>query len=801
MVGAAYFGAAKLGLLFAFSNSSVTAVWPPSGLALAAVLVYGPSVLPGIWIGAFVANLTTQGSVAAVCGIATGNTLEPWLGAYLLSQVNFNRSLQRIRDVVALIVLAGGLSTLASATIGVASLAADGLVAHGSFFSTWRTWWLGDLGGDVLVASLLLVFISGARPPGRRLWQTEAVILAAALAAVGALALSGSEVRVYAVLPLLMWAALRFGQPGAVLGGLVVAALAVWFTTRSQGPFAGRGLDSALLRSQTFVGIATVTSLLVAAVRSEQRDAEEAQANLRDVLDTQRRQAEALREAEERFRGAFDNAPIGMALVAPDGRWLRVNRAVSEIVGYDEHEMLQRNFRDITHPDDLEADLEAVSRMLSGEIRSYQIDKRYIHRDGRIVWITLSVSLVHDRDGEPLYFVTQIENITGRKRTQMALQAAVEIVRAVAGETELDRVLELIAERSRGLVDASGLAILMWDEGEFVLAAAAGELPRALVGTRLAPGSIAERVRVTGRAERHDLRRGESRFGLGPLGVSADSMLAVPLVFRGRTLGVIEALDRAAGPEFGDEDEWLLLAAAASAGTAIATAQSVGRDRLRMSLRAAEAERRRWARELHDETLQALAGLRVLLSSAQRSSDGQLLHETAENALEQLDTEIENLRVLISELRPAALDELGLHAALVALAERTRVRHGIEVKTTLELNADADTPAALDPELEVVIYRVIQEALTNAARHGNPESVEVRLGHSDGQVHVSISDDGSGFDPTRPTHGFGLSGMRERVSLVGGRFELSSSTRGTTIAIDLPATGRFPSASALSPSR
>src|SRR5205085_2959586 len=131
------------------------------------------------------------------------------------------------------------------------------------------------------------------------------------------------------------------------------------------------------------------------------------------------------------------------------------------------------------------------------------------------------------------------------------------------------------------------------------------------------------------------------------------SMLAVPLGFRSVTLGVIEALDRAAGPEFRDEDERLLLGAAASAGTAIATAQSVGRDRLRRTMQAAENERRRWARELHDETLQALAGLRVLLSSAQRSADEQRFRQAASSALEQLDTEIESLRVLISELRPA----------------------------------------------------------------------------------------------------------------------------------------------------
>jgi integral membrane sensor domain MASE1 len=216
-----------------------------------------------------------------------------------------------MRDVAALVLLAGGLSTTVSATIGVASLAADGLVRHGMLLSTWRVWWLGDLAGDVLVASALLVLTAGPRAPQRRLWRTEAAALAIALVAVSVVALSGDGLRAYATLPLLFWSALRFGQPGAVCGGLVVAALSVWFTTHGQGPFLGGTLDSELLRSQTFVGIATVTSLLVAAVRSEQRGSEEAETNLREVLSAQRRQAEALREAEERFRGAFENVAGG----------------------------------------------------------------------------------------------------------------------------------------------------------------------------------------------------------------------------------------------------------------------------------------------------------------------------------------------------------------------------------------------------------------------------------------------------------------------------------------------------------
>ena len=152
-----------------------------------------------------------------------------------------------------------------------------------------------------------------------------------------------------------------------------------------------------------------------------------------------RRQDQELAEAEERFRSSFDNAPIGMALVAPDGRFLKVNRALCEITGYSETALLTRTFQDITHPDDLDADLEFVRQMLAGEIRTYQMDKRYHHADGHLIWISLSVSLVRDASGEPLYFISQIKNITHRR----------------AAEESIHRVVDRIAE-AVSIIDSDG---------------------------------------------------------------------------------------------------------------------------------------------------------------------------------------------------------------------------------------------------------------------------------------------------------------------------------------------------------
>jgi signal transduction histidine kinase len=149
-------------------------------------------------------------------------------------------------------------------------------------------------------------------------------------------------------------------------------------------------------------------------------------------------------------------------------------------------------------------------------------------------------------------------------------------------------------------------------------------------------------------------------------------------------------------------------------------------------------------------------------------------------AVEHIEREIENLRSIITELRPAALDELGLKTALEALLDRHREQNGTEVDSQLELPDMADT------ELESTVYRLVQEALTNVAKHARADSVRVAIGRSDEEVSIEVQDDGSGFDPATKTAGFGLAGMRERVGLAGGTLEISSGEQGTLVQVCLP---------------
>jgi signal transduction histidine kinase len=204
-------------------------------------------------------------------------------------------------------------------------------------------------------------------------------------------------------------------------------------------------------------------------------------------------------------------------------------------------------------------------------------------------------------------------------------------------------------------------------------------------------------------------------------------------------------------------------------------------------LAAVEGERGRWARELHDETLQSLGALRLTLSSAARAKPPEELPAAIAQAVDQLETMIADLRALITDLRPAALDELGVQAALDALAERTAAA-GIDVDVGIDLAYEQGRAAGRHtPELEIAVYRIVQEALTNAAKHGHAKRIAVEVHEDDASIELSVRDDGAGFDPAAKAEGFGLLGMHERVELLDGALTVGSSPgRGTVVRASLP---------------
>jgi two-component system, NarL family, sensor histidine kinase DevS len=370
------------------------------------------------------------------------------------------------------------------------------------------------------------------------------------------------------------------------------------------------------------------------------------------------------------------------------------------------------------------------------------------------------------------------------------LESLNEIGEALAGELELEPLLDLVARRLRSLINVRLVLIALPEPGRerLRIAAADGEGSDAygLIGVELElGGSKTGRVLQRARSERVDSvlddpeidQRVARRMGVR-------SALYVPLVARGRSIGIFAAHDKlGATPSFTDDDVRLTESLAARAALAVDLSQRVSRDAVRRVVEAQELERARLARELHDETGQALTSILLGLKSLEERVETEDGRAAASELRQLVVSTLQDVRRLAVELRPAALDDFGLVPALERLRD-TVAEHAsiaVEVQSTLE---DRRLPS----EIETMLYRTVQEALTNVVKHAEASRVTVQLSQVDGTVVLTVHDDGKGFDSRSPRDGgLGLVGMRERTALLGGRFTVESSEgAGTMLKAEVP---------------
>jgi signal transduction histidine kinase len=355
-------------------------------------------------------------------------------------------------------------------------------------------------------------------------------------------------------------------------------------------------------------------------------------------------------------------------------------------------------------------------------------------------------------------------------------------------------LLRLMADRGLALLDADSLLIVIEERGELRVAASAGS---STMRVRIVPveGSALGDLYSAGHSQALDRPRGKDAAWLHELGVEVRAALVEPLSLEGQGGGMVIAMRSNNG--FRNPDREALQAFATSVAQRLVAERTVEIQRLRYGMEARERERTRWAREIHDESIQGMGALRLRLANARDIADPEALREAVDVVLDGLGNEIDGLRHLITELRPAALDDLGLAAATEALARRAQAIDGLEVRTEIELGQQ--NGRRLDAELESTIYRVVQEALTNVSRHAEATSAVVSITERDGVVSASVTDDGKGLpnaDRLGPRGdglegGFGMGGMRERAELVGGELEFGPApSKGTTVRLNVPLAGR-----------
>ncbi len=358
-------------------------------------------------------------------------------------------------------------------------------------------------------------------------------------------------------------------------------------------------------------------------------------------------------------------------------------------------------------------------------------------------------------------------------------------------------LLRLMADRGLALLDADSLLMVIEERGELRVAASSGEAS-VLLSILPVEGSALGALYRARQSVTLERPRGQEAAWLHELGIAARSVLVEPLSMEGHGGGLVIALRR--DQSFREPDKQALRAFAKSVAQRLAAERSVEIERLRYGMEARERERTRWAREIHDETVQGLGALRLRLANARDQGRPEDLNEAVGFVLEGLGQEIDGLRHLITELRPAALDDLGLVPALEALARRAQAMDALEIETRIELEG-MDGPRRLDSELESTLYRVIQEALTNVSRHANATKAVISVAEHNGSVRASVTDDGKGLPdagtsrPRTPGDelkgGFGVSGMRERAELVGGELEMVPAPGGgTTVQLTVSLAGR-----------
>jgi PAS domain S-box-containing protein len=277
-LAAIYLGAGKLGLSLAHIHASASAVWPPTGIALAALLLWGYRLWPGVFLGAFLVNITTQGSVATTFGVAAGNTLEALLSAWAINRyANGAKAFERARTSFMFVLLAPILSTVISATVGVTSLTLGGFAQWDQYARIWFTWWLGDAVGDLIVAPLPLIWMTQPHPrlTAKRIAEATGLLVSLILVAYLLFVLDVPPDSEYMMVLPLLWAAFRFGQRGAVTSAFIMSAFALIGTVNGVGPFAHPNADEPLLHLQSFMGTIAIVALVLAAVVSEGRRAEQ----------------------------------------------------------------------------------------------------------------------------------------------------------------------------------------------------------------------------------------------------------------------------------------------------------------------------------------------------------------------------------------------------------------------------------------------------------------------------------------------------------------------------------------------
>src|SRR5213080_2652000 len=417
-----YFIAGKFGLMLASLHASASPVWPPAGIALAALLVLGYRAWPAIFVGAFLVNLSTAGNVATSLAVASGNTLEAMCGAWLVNRFAGGTAAFDRPQGIFKFALAAVVSTIISPAFGVTSLALAGFADWTNYGAIWLTWWLGDTTSDLLIAPLIILWSIASKRRWNRREAVEVGILLLLLFVLSEAVFGGwltISVRNYPIAficgAIVIWTAFRFTQRETATGIFILSAIAIWGTLHGFGPFVGETENQSLLALQYWTAVVTITAMALSAGMAERGRAEE-----------------ALRESEARTNLAANAANLGLWLWNIPGDELWVTEKWRKLFGFADSEPVKFDrLLQVVHPGDRERMKQLVQHMFEhgGE---YESEYRITRPDGSTRWILGHGSVELDERGKPAFARGVSRDITKRKIAEEELRESEARFRTVA---------------------------------------------------------------------------------------------------------------------------------------------------------------------------------------------------------------------------------------------------------------------------------------------------------------------------------------------------------------------------------
>ncbi len=761
-------------------HPSASAVWPPTGIALAALLLWGLRLWPGVAIGAFLVNVTNSGSVTTSLAIAVGNTLEALLGAYLVERfAGGARAFERPQDVFKFGVLAALLATTLSAGIGTAALAMGGLATPTSLGEIWLTWWLGDVAGAFIVTPAIILWSKPADPVlPARIREAEALFAAALLLSVFVFAGSSAPLQYrypfeLLATPLVVWAALRLGPRETATVGLLLSAVAVWGTVQDPGPFARAQIGESLLLLQAFMAVVSLVSMVLAA----------------DVL--QRRRVEAtLRSTEERLTLAEERRRMEQALaeaqaIAHLGSWewdipnnhITWSDELYRIYGVDpkRFDATYEAYLSLIHPEDRELARAVVSEAYR-ERKAFQYEHRIVRPDGEVRMLHARGRIITNEAGEVVrmvgtgHDVTELYALTKESEARAAAeQAAARTARlqtvtaALSRATTPDDVIDVMMNHGIAALgaDAGSIVLLSEDAAWLDVVRVRGYPAEVTRGWERFPIEesvpLAECVRIAAPVwleSRDDCLRQFPGLGQGRQ-LIYDGAAAIPLLARGRAIGAM-GLSFSSARLFTPDDRTLMQNLALQCALALERARLYEREQAaRAAAEAAIKTREEFLSVAAHELRTPITSLRLNAQHLLRrlKVGKQLDPEQIQHALESFDVQTVRLARLVSQLLDVSRIEAGrlqlspedvdLGDLVLDVAERARLQ---AAEREIRVDTPPTAPAKVDPgRIEQVVTNLIDNALKYSP---NDRPIEVTLRQDEPEVwELTVRDYGIGVPP------------------------------------------------------